>query len=129
MGDLEEDEAEAAALRARLERLDAALNKAAAELAAQDAPAPQRKGFTRAMSVGMNVFSEFVGALVVGGLIGWQADQWFGTRPWLLLAMLGLGVTAGFWNVYRVAKREQPGAGVDNASGETEPGEGRGDEH
>lgn len=132
MGDLEKDEAEAAALNARLEKLNAALSKAADEQVAQDAPPPERKGFTRAMSVGVNVVSEFVGAVVVGGLIGWQTDEWFGTKPWLLIVMLGLGVAAGFWNVYRVAKREQtPGADTDNAPGrETGPqGPGRGDEH
>ncbi|MFA6205793.1 MAG: AtpZ/AtpI family protein, partial [Methylocystis sp.] len=29
--------------------------------------------------------------------------------PWLLIVMLGLGVAAGFWNVYRVAKPKAPG--------------------
>lgn len=108
----EEDEgdkgdAEQAALNARLEKLDAALRKAEEEQTAQDAPPRERKGFARALRVGITAFSEFVGAVIVGALIGWKADEWLGTAPWLLIAMLGLGVAAGFWSVYRVAK---PGA-------------------
>lgn len=107
MGDLEKDEAESAALNARLEKLNAALKKADEEQAAQNAPPPERKGLSRAMSVGLNAFSEFVGALVAGGLIGWKADEWLGTAPWLLVVMLGVGVAAGFWNIFRLAKLEQ----------------------
>lgn len=107
MGDLEKDEAESAALNARLEKLSAALKKVDEEQAAQDSPPPERKGFSRAMSVGLSAFSEFVGALVAGGLIGWKADDWLGTKPWLLVLMLGIGVAAGFWNIFRLAKQEQ----------------------
>lgn len=111
MSDEDEDKeaAEQAALNARLEKLNAALRKVDEEQAARDAPPPERKGFTRAMRVGLNAFSEFVGAVVVSALIGWQADEWLGTKPWLLIVMLGLGVAAGFWNVYRVAKPKAPG--------------------
>ncbi len=113
--DLEKDEAEAAALNARLEKLDAALRKADEEQAVKDAPAPEQKGFSKALSVGLNAFSEFVGALVAGGLIGWKADEWFGTAPWLLVLMLMLSVAAGFWNIFRLAKQQQaPGGNEGN---------------
>lgn len=111
MSDESEEDAERAALNARLEKLDAALRKADEARAVEAAPPAERKGFTRAMRVGLNAFSEFVGAVLVSALIGWQADQWLGTGPWLLVVMLGLGVAAGFWNVYRVAKPK--GAGED----------------
>jgi ATP synthase protein I len=107
-----------AALRARLEKLDAALRARDEERRAEDAAAGEPKaGVGRALSVGLNVFSEFVGAVVVGALIGWQADRWFGTTPWLLIAFLGLGVAAGFWNVYRVAAPKPPAAGADGDEG------------
>jgi ATP synthase protein I len=97
-------------LNARLEKLNAALRAREEERLARDAPPPGRQGgIGRAMSVGLNVFSEFVGAVVVGALIGWQADVWLGTKPWLLVVFLGLGVAAGFWNVFRVASRTPPG--------------------
>ncbi|MBG0798704.1 AtpZ/AtpI family protein [Methylocystis sp. L43] len=104
------EDAERAALNARLQKLNAALRKVDEEQAAAEAaPRTERKGFTRAMRVGLNAFSEFVGAVLVSAFIGWQADQWLGTTPWLLIVMLGLGVAAGFWNVYRVAKPKAPG--------------------
>lgn len=110
MSDEDEEDAERAALNARLEKLNAALRKVDEEQAAADvAPRTERKGFTRAMRVGLNAFSEFVGAVLVSAFIGWQADKWLGTTPWLLIVMLGLGVAAGFWNVYRVAKPKAPG--------------------
>lgn len=111
MSDLEKEKAESEALNARLERLDAALRKAEDEQAAQDAPSPERKGVSQAMSLGLNAFSEFVGAVIAGGLIGWQMDEWLGTKPGLLLAMLGLGVAAGFWNILRLAKQQQKPGG------------------
>ena len=69
------------------------------------------KTLGQAMSLGFRVLSEFVAAVVVGGLIGWQLDQWFGTAPFLLILLLGLGVAAGFWNVYRMASAPTGGGG------------------
>jgi len=90
-------------LQARLERLDGALRRVEAERAAPGAAAAQ-KGRSHAMRVGLNAVSEFVGAVVVGGLLGWQADRWLGTGPLFLILLLGFGVAAGFYNVYRVAR-------------------------
>lgn len=104
----DEEDAEQAALKARLQKLDAALRKVDVEQAAENAPPPERKGFARAMRVGLNAFSEFVGAVLAGALIGWYADAWLGTGPWLLILLLGLGIAAGFWNVYRLAKPKGP---------------------
>jgi len=61
------------------------------------------KGLGQAMSLGFRVLTELVAAPVVGALIGWQLDLWIGTAPILLILFLGLGVAAGFWNVYRLA--------------------------
>lgn len=61
------------------------------------------KGLGQAMSLGFRVLSEFVAAIVVGALIGYQFDVWFGSNPFCLILFLGMGVAAGFWNVYRLA--------------------------
>ena len=58
-----------------------------------------------AMSLGFRVMSEFVAAVAVGALIGWQADKWFGTSPLLLILFLLLGTAAGFWTVYKLATK------------------------
>lgn len=111
-----EDEA---ALNARLEKLDAALRAREEARLAQEAPPREAKqgGVGRAMSVGLNVLSEFVAAVIVGALIGWKADEWLGTAPWMLIVFLGLGVAAGFWNVYRVAAPKAPPDDADGDEG------------
>jgi len=47
--------------------------------------------------------TEFVSAIVVGGLIGYAADALLGTLPWLLILFLLLGFVAGVLNVLRSA--------------------------
>ena len=37
-----------------------------------------------------------VGAIVLGGGIGFLLDRWVGTAPWLLMAGLAAGVVIGF---------------------------------
>lgn len=105
MNDDDKRDAEDAALNARLDKLRETLRARDEARLAEDASqeATKQNSFGRAMSVGLNVFSEFVGAVVVGALIGWQADVWLGTKPWLLVLFLGLGTATGFWNLYRVA--------------------------
>jgi ATP synthase protein I len=61
------------------------------------------KGLGQAMSLGFRVLSEFVAAIMVGALIGWRLDEWLGTGPLFLILLMGLGVAAGFWTVYRLA--------------------------
>ncbi len=104
MNEDDKRDAEQDALNARLEKLNEALREREEERLAREAPPPERKGLTKALSVGLNAFSEFVGAVLVGGVIGWKADEWLGTTPWLMIVLLGLGIAAGFWNIYRVAK-------------------------
>jgi ATP synthase protein I len=106
-----ENESEAE-LRARLARLQAALQKQEEDRRAQTGPGlPVGGSFGRALSVGFTVLSEFVAAILVGALIGWQSDVWFGTTPWLLALFLALGVAAGFWNVFRLQAPRGQGGG------------------
>lgn len=104
MNEDDKRDAEMDALNARLEKLNAALRQREEEQLAKEAPPADTGGLSRALSVGLNAFAEFAGAVLVGGLIGWKADEWLGTKPWLMIVLLGLGIAAGFWNIYRVAK-------------------------
>jgi ATP synthase protein I len=93
------------ALRARLDNLSGALKaqrKTPASQPARDGGDNSGDGFGSAMSLGLRAASEFAAAIVVGGLIGWQFDQWLGTKPGFLIAFFLLGVAAGVWNVIRV---------------------------
>ncbi len=51
------------------------------------------------------VGTTFVTCVVVGLAGGYWADRWLGTQPWLLLLGLGLGIAAGFVNLFRAIKQ------------------------
>jgi ATP synthase protein I len=38
-------------------------------------------------------------------VIGWLADRWFGTRPWLLVAGVVLGAIVGFYQFVRLTSQ------------------------
>ena len=51
--------------------------------------------------------TELVAAVAVGSIIGFILDNWFGTKPWLILLFFFVGVIAGILNVVRTAKSMQ----------------------
>ena len=51
--------------------------------------------------------TELVAAVAVGTIIGFILDNWFGTKPWLILIFFFVGVIAGILNVIRSAKNMQ----------------------
>ena len=51
--------------------------------------------------------TELVAAAVVGTIIGFILDSWFGTKPWLIIIFFFLGAAAGIMNVIRAAERMQ----------------------
>lgn len=63
------------------------------------------------MSNGMRAGAELVGAIMAGGLIGWGLDSWLGTKPFMLIIFLLLGVCTGFYNVWRTTQNIGSGVG------------------
>ena len=66
------------------------------------------KGYKRDLQIAGLVF--FIGfqviiATAIGYFIGAFLDNKFNTNPWLMIICLGLGMTAGFIQVYRIGKR------------------------
>ena len=51
--------------------------------------------------------TELVAAVVVGTIIGFILDNWFGTKPWFIIIFFFIGVVAGILNVIRVANNMQ----------------------
>jgi F0F1-type ATP synthase assembly protein I len=49
----------------------------------------------------------FVVATVLGLAGGYWADRWLGTSPWILLVGLGIGIAAGFTNLFRSLKEAE----------------------
>ena len=48
---------------------------------------------------------EFVVAVGLFAVLGYFADRWLGTEPWLLLAGMGLGFAVGLRAMIRMARR------------------------
>jgi ATP synthase protein I len=94
---------EAAALRARLNRLSGELKgRAGPPTAPEPKPEPKSDGSGSAMSLGLRAGSEFVSAVIIGLGIGWVLDRALGTNPAFLIVFFLTGVAAGIWNVIRL---------------------------
>ena len=59
------------------------------------------------MGTAFKMSTELVAAVVVGTIIGFILDNWFGTKPWLILIFFFVGVIAGITNVVKSAKKMQ----------------------
>tara|TARA_B100000530_G_scaffold302012_1_gene223614 strand:- start:1909 stop:2187 length:279 start_codon:yes stop_codon:yes gene_type:complete len=57
------------------------------------------------LGVAFKMSTELVAAVVVGTIIGFILDNWFGTKPWLILLFFFLGVATGILNVIKSAKK------------------------
>jgi ATP synthase protein I len=93
-------------------RFEARVNELGTKLGkAKASHGPKRTGGDalqgRGMGYGFRMASEFVAAILVGGLIGFVLDRWLGTQPWLFLAFFMLGLAAGCVNVFRSYQRMQ----------------------
>jgi len=51
--------------------------------------------------------TELVAAVVVGTIIGFILDNWFDTKPILIIVFFLFGATAGILNVFKAAKKMQ----------------------
>ena len=59
-----------------------------------------------------------VGLAVTMGL-GWMADRFLGTAPWIMLAMMPLGLAAGVVNVMRLGSSKRAKEILDGPPGKT----------
>ena len=51
--------------------------------------------------------TELVAAVAVGSIIGFILDNWFGTKPLLIILFFLFGSAAGIYNVIKAAKKMQ----------------------
>ena len=65
----------------------------------------QKKGAF--MGSAFKLGTELVAAVAVGTIIGFILDNWFGTKPWLIIIFFFLGAAAGMLNVIRAANKLQ----------------------
>jgi ATP synthase protein I len=89
----------------RLTSLDERLQ--AAQHAEKVRTASVHKKPEKGYSQGNRVLAELIAGIVGGSLLGWCFDRWLGTKPWLLLVMLFLGIAVAFRNIIRISQ-ERP---------------------
>ena len=51
--------------------------------------------------------TELVAAVGIGTIFGFILDNWFGTKPWLIIIFFFIGSAAGMLNVIRAANKMQ----------------------
>ena len=88
---------------ARITSLNQRLDKAKTEEAIRSGRARDKGQDDERL--GQRVLAELIGGMVGGALVGWVLDRFLGTSPWLLLALLGLGIAGAFRNIIRLSNR------------------------
>ena len=69
---------------------------------------PSEKGNEKSsFGKAFQVSTELVSAVLVATIIGFILDNWFDTKPWLIIIFFFIGVAAGIINVIRSAKKMQ----------------------
>ena len=88
----------------RLKNLGKKLDKSLEERRGASGPDNQEGS---AAGLALRAVSELlVGLLVCMGL-GWGADKYLGTTPWIMLALMPVGLAAGVVNVMRLSRSKQ----------------------
>ena len=57
------------------------------------------------MQIAFRLGTELTVATIIGGLLGYALDYFFGSKPWGLVVGIVLGVAAGCLGVYRFAMK------------------------
>ena len=81
-------------------RLDQALKS-------QRKPGSEASQEGSAAGLALRVITELAVGIIVTMGLGWMADKYFGTAPWLMLAFMPFGFAAGVFNVMRLANSKQ----------------------
>ena len=69
---------------------------------------PEEKNYQKSrFGKAFQLSTELVSAVLVATIIGFILDNWFDTKPWLIIIFFFVGVVAGITNVIRSAKKIQ----------------------
>ena len=65
------------------------------------------KNNTSSLGAALKLSTEMVASVFVGSIIGFILDNWFDSKPWLMIIFFFVGVAAGILNVIKSAKLMQ----------------------
>ncbi len=74
----------------------------------------ERKDLLRWLGVLSTVGINMVATTAIGFLIGYWIDSLLGTKPWLMILFLILGIFAGFRNLFSIISRVTKDKDMDN---------------
>lgn len=60
---------------------------------------------TSAVNQGWMEGGSFFSSIIAGTLVGYFADQWLGTEPWLVVIGIAVGAYSGFLKMWEYSKR------------------------
>lgn len=90
-------------LNQRLQRLNAALDKARPKDQSQPSGSHRDTSTSSGMALAFRLGSEFVAGTLVGAMIGWGIDTFFSVAPWGMIVFTLAGFAAGVRNMMRAA--------------------------
>ena len=88
----------------RLKNLGKKIDKSLEERRGESGPDSQEGS---AAGLAIRAVSELLVGLLVCMALGWGADKYLGTAPWIMLALMPLGLAAGVVNVMRLSRSQQ----------------------
>ena len=62
------------------------------------------RGATSAVADGWVAGGSFFGSIMAGTLLGWLADRWLDTDPWLLVVGIIVGSVNGFYRMWEMGR-------------------------
>ncbi|GGF45418.1 ATP synthase protein I [Azorhizobium oxalatiphilum] len=95
----------------RLQRLNAALDKARPKDQSQPAGSRADTSTASGMAMAFRLGTEFVSGVLVGALVGWGLDKVLGIAPWGIIILTLVGFGAGVLNMMRAAGQMPTGKG------------------
>jgi ATP synthase protein I len=67
--------------------------------------AEDKRQLMKSLSFLSSIGISMVAATFIGLYIGIYLDKWLGTSPWMTLIWLGIGIVAGFRNIFILTRR------------------------
>lgn len=89
-------------LSARLKRLETQIERKRPSAAPGTSARPRDTGRTP-LGQAMTLSTEFIAAIIAGGILGWLCDHFLGTKPWGMIVLVLLGFVTGVYNIMRLS--------------------------
>lgn len=77
---------------------------------------PVDPGEQHPLAIAVRIGAEMAATLAVACALGYGLDRLFGTKPWLMVLFMPIGIAAGARNVMRIASPGKSARGMDEGT-------------